>query len=194
MKVQTVQFVGSFTHLGQLPKRRLPEVAFAGRSNVGKSSLINSLLGKKNIAKTSSTPGKTRQLNYILVNERFYFVDLPGYGFARVSRQEREQWGKLIEQYIKQSASLRLIISIIDVRHGPMESDIELIRWLAFLQREVLVVATKADKLSRSQLVQAENRITRAIEAFPVHGPVFYSARTGTGKKQLWKSIEPFLE
>lgn len=194
MKVQTAQFVGSYASLDKLPKRRLPEIAFAGRSNVGKSSLINSLLGKKELARTSSTPGKTRQLNYILVNEAFYFVDLPGYGFARVSQEERRRWGHLIETYVENSPYLRVVVSIIDIRHGPMPSDLELIQWLTSIDRACLVVATKADKLGRGQLAQAERRITHAVEQFPVHGPIFYSAKTGLGKRELWTALESFLE
>ena len=194
MKKVTAEFVGSFTHLSQLPKKRLPEVAFAGRSNVGKSSLINTLLGRKQLARTSGTPGKTRQLNYILVNDQFYFVDLPGYGFAKVSRTEREKWSKLIESYVSQNEFLKAVVSIIDIRHGPTESDLELLKWLAHIEVNTLVVATKADKLSRNQVKQAEQRITQMIETLPVHGPVFFSSQTGVGKRELWQAIEIFLE
>ncbi len=194
MRRVQAKFIGSFTRVDQLPKLRLPEIAFAGRSNVGKSSLINTLLGQKQLARISGTPGKTRQLNYILVNEKFYFVDLPGYGFAKVSQAERKRWAEMIEKYMSRNSYLRLIVSIIDIRHGPMASDLELIEWLVHLQREVLVVATKADKLRRGQLAEAERRITREIESFPVHGPLFFSAKTGMGKTDLWRNITTFLE
>ena len=194
MKRVQAQFVGSFSKIEQIPKRRLPEVLFAGRSNVGKSSLINCLLGQKHLAKISSTPGKTRQLNYILVNDAFYFVDLPGYGYAKVSQAERERWRQLIERYITDNPYLRLIVSIIDIRHGPMDSDLELIRWLAHLELDTLVVATKADKLKRQQFVQAQRSITQMLEQLPIHGPLFFSAKTGMGKRELWQNIELFLE
>jgi len=194
MKVRQVEFVGSFPDVAKLPKRRLQEIAFAGRSNVGKSSMINSLLTRKNLARTSGTPGKTRQLNYILINDAFYFVDLPGYGFAKVPRAERERWARLIDRYIENNPYLRLLVSIIDIRHGPTETDLELLRWITHFQIETVVVATKADKLNRAQLQKAEARITAAIETMPVHGPIFFSAQSGLGKPQVWQIVESFLE
>lgn len=194
MKVKQVEFVGSFPDIANLPKRRLPEIAFAGRSNVGKSSMINSLLTRKNLARTSGTPGKTRQLNYILINDAFYFVDLPGYGFAKVPRSERDRWARLIDRYVEDNPYLRLIVSIIDIRHGPTANDLELLRWLSHLQIETLVVATKADKLNRAQLQKGEARITAAIETLPVHGPIFFSGQSGLGKLDVWRTFESFLE
>ncbi len=194
MKVHSSQFIGSYGQPKQRRGPRLPEIAFAGRSNVGKSSLINCLLGRKQLAKISRTPGKTRQLNYILVNERFYFVDLPGYGFAKVSHKERERWAKLIESYLRENVFLHGVVAIIDVRHGPTESDLQLLQWLAEMKHNVLVVATKADKLSRQQLKQAEKRIYQVLETLPVHGPVIFSSRNGMGKKEVWRALELFLE
>lgn len=188
------EFIGSFSHITQIPKLRLPEIAFAGRSNVGKSSLINCLLGRKNMAKTSSTPGKTRQLNYISINSRFYFVDLPGYGFAKVSKSERDRWARLIEQYFSDNTYLRKVIGIIDIRHGPTESDQELINWLVSLKIPLLLVATKSDKLKRNELAKAERRIATTIGALPVDGPIIFSSTKGTGKKELWRAINRVLE
>ncbi len=194
MKIKQAEFVGSFTSLKQLPARSLPEIAFAGRSNVGKSSLINRLLGRKNLARTSSTPGKTRQLNYILVNDAFYIVDLPGYGYAKVSRREKMQWQKLVEDYITHSAALRCIVSVIDSRHGPTDSDMELISWLAWLGKPSLVVASKVDKLKQKDYHKAKHRITAAVEQLPVSGPMFFSAVSGRGKKELWAVLADFLD
>lgn len=194
MKITDAAFQASYTALTQLPKPHLPEIAFAGRSNVGKSSLINRLLGRKNLARTSSTPGKTRQLNFILVNERLYFVDLPGYGFAKVSQAERQSWRRLIEGYIQTRPSLRLVIGIIDARHGPTASDLELIEWLAHLGKPALIVATKFDKIKSSQARKTENQITQALQSMPIDGPMFFSAVSGLGKNELLQKLERYLE
>ncbi len=194
MKIKSAEFVASFTALSQLPKKRLPEIAFAGRSNVGKSSLINKILNRKKLAKTSGTPGKTRQLNYFLINDAFHFVDLPGYGFAKVPKTERQQWRRLIEAYLSKNQHLRVVVSLIDSRMGPTALDLELIEWLAHLEIPILAVATKLDKLSRNQAKQAEARITSAIERYPVNGPIFCSAKTGAGKSALLLSLKSFLE
>ncbi|MFQ5633498.1 MAG: ribosome biogenesis GTP-binding protein YihA/YsxC, partial [bacterium] len=140
MKISHSEFIASYSQIGQLPKLRLPEIAFAGRSNVGKSSLINRLLNRKNLARTSGTPGKTRQLNYILVNQNIYFVDLPGYGFAKVSKQERSRWQQLIEAYMAKNDALKVVVSIIDARHGPTDLDMELLEWLVHIKAPILVV------------------------------------------------------
>lgn len=194
MKITHTEFIASYTKVTQLPKLRLPEIAFAGRSNVGKSSLINCLLNRKNLARTSSTPGKTRQLNYILVNKKIYFVDLPGYGFAKVSRQERSSWQQLIESYILKNHTLKAAVSIIDARHGPTNLDVELHEWLAHVEVATLVVATKIDKLNRKEFSQAKYRITQAVEKFPVGGPIFFSSTTGVGKNELLLSLDHYLE
>lgn len=196
MKATRVQaeFVGSFTSLRQLPRLRLPEIAFAGRSNVGKSSLINSLLGRKSLARISSTPGKTRQLNYLLINGRFYFVDLPGYGFARVSKAERQQWAALIEAYLSNNRYLRSVVCLIDARHGPMASDLELMDWLASAGASIVVVATKVDKLKQGELQRAKHLILAEIEGRPVAGPVFYSATKRLGRRELWQYLTSVLE
>jgi GTP-binding protein len=194
MKITHAEFIASYTQIAQLPKLRLPEIAFAGRSNVGKSSLINCLLNRKNLARTSGTPGKTRQLNYFLVNRKIYFVDLPGYGFAKVSRQERESWQQLIESYMQENDALKVVVSIIDARHGPTDLDVELHEWLAHAGIATLVVATKVDKLNRKEFSQAKKRITQAVEKFPVGGPIFFSSTTGLGKNELLLSFDHYLE
>ena len=194
MKIKESRFIGSFATVDQLLNDGLPEIAFAGRSNVGKSSLINNLLNRKNIARISNTPGKTRLLNYIRVNEAFYLVDLPGYGFAKVPKAEKYRWRKLIETYIATSSRLRCVVSLIDSRHGPAKSDLELIAWLAEMEMPCLVVATKVDKLNRKQYNEAQRRILQRVENLPVHGPLFTSSAKGLGKKELWQSISNILE
>ncbi len=189
MKIQSIEFKGSFTHIKQLPKLRLPEVAFAGRSNVGKSTLINVLANRKNIAKTSSTPGKTRSLNYYLINEKFYFVDLPGYGFAKVSQRERRQWQRLIESYFAKNQHLRGIIQIIDSRHGFTKLDLEMVEWLAFVQLPVLVIATKTDKLPGSKKKVILDQIEKKAQELGVQQLIPFSAVTKQGKSDILKSI-----
>ncbi|KAA3661510.1 MAG: YihA family ribosome biogenesis GTP-binding protein [Calditrichaeota bacterium] len=194
MKIKYSDFVGSFSSHTQVPNPRLPEIAIAGRSNVGKSSLINMLLNRKNLARTSNTPGKTRMLNYIRVNDTFHLVDLPGYGFAKVPKSEKENWRRVIEAYLQESSYLRAVISLIDSRHGAMKSDIELISWLAGLEIPCLVVATKVDKLNRKQFNASQRQILQTIEQFPVHGPLFSSSSNGQGKKEIWQSISTLME
>lgn len=194
MKISSAEFVKSVTDLSALPKESLPEVAFAGRSNVGKSSLINCLLNRKKLAKTSATPGKTRQLNYYRINGKFYFVDLPGYGFAKVSKNERQQWQHLIESYIESSPHLCGVVSIIDSRIGPTELDLQLMAWLHSLRVPNLLVATKADKVSKSKLHQMLAKNKSALETFLTESVIPFSAIHGTGKKQLWHAITTLIE
>ncbi|OQX88868.1 hypothetical protein B6D60_00875 [candidate division KSB1 bacterium 4484_87] len=194
MKIQSIEFIGSFTQIKQLPKRRLPEVAFAGRSNVGKSTLINVLANRKNIAKTSSTPGKTRTLNYYLINDNFYFVDLPGYGFAKVSQRERQQWQKLIERYFSSNKYLRGIIQIIDSRHSFTKLDLEMVGWLAHSQLPVLVVATKTDKLPGSKRKLILDKIENEARQLGVAETIPFSAVTKQGKLEILKSIFHLIE
>lgn len=194
MKKVEAEFVKSVTRIDELPKQRLKEIAFAGRSNVGKSSLINSLLQKKNLAKTSSTPGKTRQLNYFRINRQFYFVDLPGYGYAKVSSQERQKWKQLIEQYFRESKDLKGVVSLVDCRIGATELDLQLLEWLKSLNIPAIVVATKSDKLSRSAMLQQIRKLTEQLQYYTQNEIIPYSSVTGMGKKELWKAILTLLE
>jgi len=189
VKIQAIEFIGSFSNLKQLPKAKLPEVAFAGRSNVGKSSLINTLANRKNIARTSSTPGKTRSLNYYLINEKFYFVDLPGYGFAKVSHHERRLWQRLVEKYFEKNQHLRGVIQIIDSRHGFTDLDLEMVKWLAFAQLPVLVVATKVDKLPGSKKKSILDKIEATAHELGVAEMVPFSTVTKQGKVDILNSI-----
>lgn len=184
------EFVGSFFAVDQLPRDRLPQVAVAGRSNVGKSSLLNQIVGKKKLAKVSSTPGRTRSLNFFKVDERFYLVDLPGYGFAKVSKSMREEWGRLIEDYLTTSEELLGLVLLLDCRREPTEQDWELLGWLAERELPVLVAVTKSDKLNRDKL----NRKLRQIENDLGVPAIGCSTVTGIGRKELLASIRGLVE
>lgn len=194
MKFHSAEFVMSVGFVRQLPRDGMAEIAFAGRSNVGKSSLVNRLFNRKNLAKTSNTPGKTRTLNFYAVNRRYYFVDLPGYGYAKRSQRERQAWGKLIENYVRDRPSLKGFVQLIDARHDPSREDLQMIDWLMSGEKPFLVVATKADKLSGNKLRNRLNQ-TRRILAF--HGNfdlLPFSATTGRGKDAVWRWIGEVLD
>jgi GTP-binding protein len=168
-------------------------VAFLGRSNVGKSSLINHILGVKGLARTSSTPGRTQSLNYFLVNGRFYFVDLPGYGFARVPRDVREAWGEMVTGYLAKRDTLVLSIQIVDSRHEPTKLDLQLREWLTAYAKPHLTVATKSDKLSQNLLSKNLRRAREVLGAQGSGEVVAYSAVTGFGRERVWRTIEEAL-
>ena len=194
MKVRKSEFVISAVQPSQFPSDGGAEIAFSGRSNVGKSSLINTLLNRKGLAKTSSTPGKTRQLNYFRINEAFYFVDLPGYGYAKAPKRERRNWGRLLESFLKNREPLLGLIQLIDARHDPTENDLQMIAWLSSCAMPFLIVLTKSDKLSAGKLsaqVQKTRRILSEWGDFPV---VPFSAKRGVGKEPVWKWIEERLD
>jgi GTP-binding protein len=183
------EFVVSAGHSGMFPADRLPEVSFLGRSNVGKSSLLNALIGRKGLAFVSSTPGRTQTINFYRVDNAFYFVDLPGYGFARVPMGFQQSWKKLIEEYLEKRETLRLSCLILDARRGWMDKDLDLKRWLDDQGREYLVIATKADKLNQSE----ESRGLRAIREEGVE-PLPFSAVTGRGVREIWQAIATTLQ
>lgn len=194
MKVTSVEFVKSVVHLNEIPKGNLNEIAFAGRSNVGKSSLINCLLNRKKVAKTSATPGKTRQLNYFKINDKIYFVDLPGYGFAKASKQERSFWRDLIEAFIGKSPNLKGVVSILDSRIGVTDLDRDLHIWLRSLQVPLILVATKTDKLSRNQLANQLSIMKRQVVSNHAAEIIPFSAVNGTGTKEVWQAILNLME
>lgn len=194
MKITEVEFVKSVVDVRDLPSENLKEIAFAGRSNVGKSSLINRMLGRKKMAKTSSTPGKTRQLNYFKINRSFYLVDLPGYGYAKVPKSEKEKWQQLITDFVTQSRRLVGVVSLIDSRVGPTKLDIQLLEWLQELKKRTIIVATKADKLSNSALIQKVNLFRAELAVYSKAGIIPFSATRGTGKKELWREIMNLME
>lgn len=191
MKISSAEFVKSAFDGSHWTSDNLPEIAFLGRSNVGKSSLLNSLLQRKGLARTSNTPGRTQSINFFLVNESFYFVDLPGYGYAKVSKAMRADWGKMAEEYLANRKSLRLSIQLVDSRHEPTELDRQLHEWLVFHQKKHLVIATKADKLSNNALNKSLLEIEKAL---PESRIIAYSALSGKGRDALWKEIAGALQ
>jgi GTP-binding protein len=193
MKVDDVRFVIGAMSLAQLPTDGKPEIALAGRSNVGKSSLINALLGRKNLARTSNQPGKTRQMNYYLVNDSFYFVDLPGYGYAKVSKSEQEKWGKLIERYLIERKNLLGVLQLIDSRHEPTESDVHMYQWLAQQGLFTIVAATKSDKIARGLWQKSASLIRKKIQLEQHHPLVMFSSESKAGCEEIWTVIEALL-
>jgi GTP-binding protein len=183
------EFVVSSGKPDTFPSDRLPEIAFLGRSNVGKSSLINALTGQRKLAFTSNTPGRTQTINFYRIDGGFYFVDLPGYGYARVPAGFAEQWKILIEQYLEQRESLKLSCLILDARRGWMEKDLDLKRWLEHHGRPYLVVATKVDKLNQSE----QEHGMRAIRKEGVE-PLPFSALNGRGVREIWQAITTTLQ
>ena len=190
MKVTSARFLKSAVSPEHYPLDGLPEIAFIGRSNVGKSSLINSLLGVRGLARTSRTPGRTQLINFFLINDRFYFVDLPGYGYARVPTKVKEQWGPMVEKYLAYRKNLMLSIAITDSRHEPTSLDLQMREWLEAGGKPFIIVATKADKLSSNQLRASLNRSSRIFGSTDI---VPYSAVTGMGSDRLWKEISERL-
>ena len=192
MRVHTVTLLQVAGRVDQFPRGGRPEVAFAGRSNVGKSSLINRLLGRRSLARTSSTPGRTRTINFYAVNDRFLLVDLPGYGYAKVSRTVQEAWWILVEEYLSQRGPLRGVVHLMDARHEPTERDRDLGEFAAAVHVPCLHVLTKADKVPRGRRAAA---LRTARETFGAVSPeiLFFSAETGEGVPDLWQGIDAML-
>lgn len=194
MKVLSAEFVLSAKEPAHYPPASLPEIAFAGRSNVGKSSLINTLLNRKGLARTSNTPGRTQEINFFRVNDRFAFIDLPGYGYAKVPEPIRKQWGPMVETYLRVRDTLHLVVLILDVRRDPSVEDLQLIDWLPLYNIPFLVVLTKRDKVSNNEFADRRRRIVEKI-ALPAETPlVAFSAKTGAGKEHLWREIRAAAE
>ena len=193
MRIQTATFLLSAGRLDQFPKARWPEIAFAGRSNVGKSSMINRLLSRRNLAHTSSTPGRTRTINFYEVNDQFLFVDLPGYGYANVSRAVKNAWWRLVEDYLTKRIQLRGVIHIIDARHAPTSQDRELEAFLRTVALPSLVVMTKADKVPRGRRGPTRQIVAQNMHLPSAEASLFFSAETGEGISELWKAIEEQL-
>jgi len=177
----------------KLPENLLPEFAFAGKSNVGKSSLINGLMNRKSYARTSSQPGKTQTINFYNINEQLYFVDLPGYGYAKVSMELRAKWGKMIERYLKKSQQLKLIFLLVDIRHEPSENDRDMYDWIVHNGFQPIVIATKLDKINRSQIAK-QSKLIRTSLKMPKDGILIpFSAETKQGRDEIWQKIEELL-
>ena len=191
MDVHNVELTISAVQPSQYPDTGLPEIALVGRSNVGKSSLTNTLINRKAFARTSSQPGKTQTLNFYKVEDQVYFVDVPGYGYAKVSKKEREKWGQMIERYLSQREQLKGVVSLVDARHEPSDDDIAMYEWLTYFEIPVLVVATKADKIARGKWNKAEATIKRALNFDPSLSDFeMFSSETKFGKEAVWDWIE----
>ena len=199
MKIKTSELSGVFGPTSKLPEETMPELAFAGRSNVGKSSLINSLLNRKNLARTSSNPGKTVTINFYNVNEEFFLVDLPGYGYAKASLAERAKWGKMIEKYLSTREVLRAVVLLVDIRHAPTKDDVMMYHWILDNGLTPIVVATKLDKIKRSQKdkqlkqvretlnADVDKEVAKAIKIVP------YSSETKQGRDELLMILKDLI-
>lgn len=178
----------------KLPENQKPEVAFAGKSNVGKSSLINALMNRKSLARTSGQPGKTQTINFYNVNDAMYLVDLPGYGYAKVAQKEREQWGKMIERYLHASKQLRAVFLLIDIRHEPSANDKMMYDWILHNGFEPIIIATKLDKLKRSQVPKHVKQVKEGLEVVKGTKVLPFSALTKQGREEIWAEMEALLE
>jgi len=191
MKITSAEFLKSALKEVDWPRDSIPEIAFLGRSNVGKSSLINSLLGVRGLARTSSTPGRTQLLNFFLINSKFRVVDLPGYGYAKAPKEVRAEWSSAAEEYLAKREQLVLSIHIVDSRHEPSKQDLQLHEWLVHHHKPHLIVATKSDKLSKNEL---SRNVNRAARAFKSDNLIIYSATKREGRDRLWSAIEKSLK
>lgn len=178
----------------RLPDNKLPEVAFAGKSNVGKSSLINALMNRKSLARTSAQPGKTQTINYYNVNAALYFVDLPGYGYARANENVKAKWGKMIEDYLHRSKQLKLVFLLIDIRHAPSENDCIMYDWILRNGYHPVIIATKLDKINRSQIQKQLKLIRTTLEAEADTVMIPFSAETKQGREEIYEILDGILE
>ena len=174
----------------KLPDNTLPEFAFAGKSNVGKSSLINALMNRKAYARTSSQPGKTQTINFYNINKELYYVDLPGYGYAKVSLEAKEKWGKMIERYLKNSAMLKMVFLLIDIRHEPSANDKMMYDWIVDQGFNPIIIATKLDKLKRSQVQKQVKAIKTGLKLLPGTVVIPFSAETKQGRDEIWNLVD----
>ena len=194
MKITSAEFLNGAVSYKQYPDSACPELAFVGRSNVGKSSLINSLLNRKKLVKTSQTPGKTQEINFFKINNDFIFADLPGYGFAKVPQSVQKRWKKMIEDYLLKRGTLLAVIFIIDMRRNPSPLDLNLKTWLETHGIEYLLVATKVDKLSQSEAKKQVNKLNVAYFNEGEDKLLVYSSKSGRGRKELWQEINNRIE
>jgi GTP-binding protein len=189
MKITSAEFVVSAVGPKQYPADGLPEIALVGRSNVGKSSLLNKMMNRKGLARTSSKPGKTQTLNYFRVNNMLYFVDFPGYGYAKVAKSLKQQWGKMIENYLKQRQELRFVIQLVDIRHAPSKDDVAMYDWCKEIGIPTVVVATKGDKIARGRWLQHTKVIREQLQLRGDDALIVFSSETGQGRDELWGEI-----
>ncbi|WP_217586874.1 ribosome biogenesis GTP-binding protein YihA/YsxC [Lentibacillus saliphilus] len=194
MKINQAEIVISAVSEAQYPNDQLPEIALAGRSNVGKSSFINKMINRKNLARTSSKPGKTRTLNFYKINEAFHFVDVPGYGYAKVSKKERDKWGTMMETYFESRQSLKGVLLIVDLRHEPTKDDILMYDYLKHFDRPIIVVATKLDKVPKSKQAKHIKRVKQTLNLDQEDVLLTFSAETGDGKELAWRHLERLIK
>ena len=194
MKINNVEFVTSAVRKSQYPEDKLPEFLMIGRSNVGKSSFINTLVHRKNIARTSSIPGKTQTLNFFLVNDIFYLVDVPGYGFAKVSKSLKQKFGMIIEDYIQERDNLKMVFMLIDFRHKPSSDDVLMYDYLKYYNKKVTIVATKSDKVSKNSYSKNEKIIRETLNMDTNDNIILFSSVTKNGKQEVQNIIEQIIE
>ena len=178
----------------KLPENIHPEVAFAGKSNVGKSSLINALMNRKSLARTSAQPGKTQTINFYNINNAFYYVDLPGYGYAKVSLEAKEKWGKMIERYLRRSRMLKMVFLLVDIRHDPSANDKSMYDWIVYNGYHPVIIATKLDKINRSQVAKHTKAIRQGLGMAPEDILIPFSAETKQGREEIWELLEGKLQ
>ena len=195
MAFTKARFITSAPKLSDCPPETLPEICFAGRSNVGKSSLINKITNRKKLARTSNTPGKTQQMNYYEIDEAFYLVDLPGFGYAKVPKKERERWGRDIQHYLLKRNTLELILHLVDSRHPPSKLDEEFFYWMGSNQKPFAILLTKSDKLSNNKLITSLSRIKKIVKEMNIEVPIIpCSAQTGKGVSEVQDLILDFVD
>ena len=193
MKVNNVSLAAVGVKMSQYPDDGKPEIAFAGKSNVGKSTLINAMIGRKALARTSSQPGKTRTINFYNVEDILYFVDLPGYGYAKAPRTEIEKWRKMIEEYLNKRETLRGIVMLVDIRHEPGENDRLMYDWLKHYGYDIIIAATKKDKIKRSQIQKQLSLIKNTLKLAPEDRLIAFSGETKDGVEELWEELEKLI-
>lgn len=193
MKITKAEFIISAATKDQFPINGMPEIALAGRSNVGKSSFINRMIQRKQLVRTSSKPGKTKTLNFYLINDSFYFVDVPGYGYAKVSKRDRQKWGKMMEAYFESRQTLNAVVLLTDIRHEPTNDDVQMYDYLKYFDLPVVIIATKLDKVSKSKRAIYLERTKAVLQVEVTDEIVPFSAVTGEGKDQAWKAIVPYI-
>ncbi|SFX11461.1 GTP-binding protein [Thermoactinomyces sp. DSM 45891] len=189
MKITEVNFITSGVKLSQYPEDALPEIALAGRSNVGKSSLINAMINRKKLAHTSSRPGKTQTINFFSVNNKVMFADVPGYGYAKVSKVQRAAWGRMLEAYFTNREPLRSVIQIVDLRHAPSQDDVSMYRFLKHHNIPVIIVATKADKITKGHWQRHLKVVKQTLHVLPSDPVILFSSETKVGRDELWGEI-----
>ena len=193
MKITQAEIMTSAVNEKQYPKGTLPEIALAGRSNVGKSSFINRMIQRRHLVRTSSKPGKTQTLNFYKLNDAFVFVDVPGYGYAKTPKKEREKWGMMMETYFETRENLTVVVLITDMRHQPTQDDIQMYHYLKHYELPVVVIATKLDKVKKSQHASFLKRTEKALNLQPDDDLIPFSAETGAGKDRAWRVLKQYI-